>query len=144
MAVTGSLAPEDAGPIDLVVIPGTIDIDGVLAQPAILAAVEALARRAAVVTSVCTGAFLLARVGLLEGRPATTHWEDAALLEQTGRTGPVAREARWVDDGDVVTSGGLASGIHMALHLVARDYGVEHALRTARQICVTWDPEGRA
>lgn len=142
MTLTGLVAPDAVGPVDLVLVPGTVDVDAALGDPRIVQAVADLVGLAPVVTSVCTGSFLLANAGLLEGRPATTHWEDVDLLEQTRRTGPVARGVRWVDDGTVVTSGGLTSGIHMALHLVARDFGVEHALRTARQLGQQWDPSG--
>ena len=76
------------------------------------------------------------------GKSATTHWEDLDGLEATAQTGPVRRGVRWVDEGSVVTSGGLTSGIHMALHLVARDYGVDHAVRTAKQLDQPWDPTG--
>jgi transcriptional regulator GlxA family with amidase domain len=142
MTLTALTAPAEAGAVDLVLVPGTVDVDAVLGNPAIVEAVASLVGLAPVVTSVCTGSFLLADAGVLEGRPATTHWEDVDLLEQTGKTGAVGRGVRWVDDGDVVTSGGLTSGIHMAFHLVARDYGVEHAARTARQLGQPWDPSG--
>lgn len=142
MTLTGLRAPAEVGGVDMVLVPGTIDVDAALADPRIVDAVTILVGLAPVVTSVCTGAFLLADAGVLAGRPATTHWEDVELLERTGKTGPVARGVRWVDDGAVVTSGGLTSGIHMALHMVARDYGVEHAARTAKQLDQPWDPTG--
>ena len=142
MTLTGLTAPEDAGTVDMVLVPGTIDIGAVLEDASLVDAIKTLVGLAPVVTSVCTGAFLLAHIGVLDGRPATTHWEDADLLAQGGQTGPVSRGVRWVDDGAVVTSGGLTSGIHMALHMVARDFGVEHAVRTARQLDQPWDPSG--
>jgi transcriptional regulator GlxA family with amidase domain len=142
MTTTGLSSPEDVGKVDLALVPGTIDVASALADRRIVDAVRSLVGMAPVVTSVCTGSFLLADAGVLVGRPATTHWEDVELLEQTGKTGPVARGVRWIDDGAVVTSGGLTSGIHMALHMVARDYGVEHAVRTARQLDQPWDPTG--
>jgi transcriptional regulator GlxA family with amidase domain len=92
------------------------------------------------VASVCTGAFILGELGLLDDRPWTTHWEDVDVLSPRvkgeGRPG-----VRWVDSGRVVTSGGLSSGIAMALHLVERLAGRELAVRTARQIEYDWDPE---
>jgi len=142
MTLTGLRAPEDVGPVDMVLVPGTIDVGTAIGDQGIVDAVRALVGAAPVVTSVCTGSFLLAHVGVLDGRPATTHWEDVELLEQTGRTGPVVRDVRWVDDGAVVTSGGLTSGMHMALHMVARDFGVDHAARTATQLGLPWDPAG--
>jgi transcriptional regulator GlxA family with amidase domain len=130
----------EAGAVDLLVLPGAIRIDDVLADEALMSAVAAAAQRAQTVASVCTGAFLLGWLGLLEGRRWTTHWEDvpdlAARITGTGEAW-----VRWVDEGRVVTSGGLSSGIAMALHLVDRFAGRELAVRTARQIEYDWDPE---
>lgn len=142
MTITALSSPEDVGPGDLALVPGTIDVASALADRRIVDAVRSLVGGSPVVASVCTGAFFLADAGVLAGRSATTHWEDLELLEATGQTGAVKRGVRWVDEGSVVTSGGLTSGIHMALHLVARDYGVEHAARTARQLDQPWDPSG--
>ena len=86
----------------------------------------------ATVASVCTGVFLLAAGGLLDGRPATTHWEDLDDLEQTAAN--VIRDARVVDDGDIVTAAGVTSGIDMALWLAEKRFGPEIAERTARAI----------
>ncbi len=142
MTITGLSPAHDVGAVDLVVVPGTIDVARVLNDRRIMDAVTRMVGSSPVVTSVCTGSFLLAATGALAGKSATTHWEDVELLEATGQTGEVARGVRWVDEGSVVTSGGLTSGIHMALHIVARDYGVEHAMRTARQLDQPWDPSG--
>jgi transcriptional regulator GlxA family with amidase domain len=142
MTIAGLSSPEDVGRVDIALVPGTIDVASALGDRGIVDAVRSLVGNSAVVSSVCTGAFLLADAGLLSGKAATTHWEDVQLLEQTGATGAVARGVRWVDEGSVVTSGGLTSGIHMALHMVARDYGVDHAVRTAKQLDQPWDPSG--
>lgn len=83
----------------------------------------------ATVASVCTGAFLLAAGGLLEGRPATTHHDNLDDLE--GKAAPVIRDARVVDDGDIVTSAGVTSGIDMALWLAEKHKGPEAADRAA-------------
>jgi transcriptional regulator GlxA family with amidase domain len=97
---------------------------GVLA-PAIAARPAA----GAPVASVCTGAFLLAAGGLLDGRPATTHHDNLDDLE--GKAAPVIRDARVVDDGDIVTSAGVTSGIDMALWLAEKHKGPEAADRAA-------------
>ena len=144
MTLTGLAGPEAVGPVDMVIVPGTVNVAKALAHPGLVAAVETLLRDTTVAASVCTGAFLLARVGALEGLRATTHWEDVDDLAATGRIGEAVRGVRWVDEGSVVTSGGLTSGMHMALHLVARDFGVEHAARTAKQLDLVWDPSGVA
>ncbi len=140
MTVTG-LAPVDAADgADIVVVPGTIDLDAVMADGATADAIRALTSGGPLVTSVCTGSVLLARAGVLGDRPATTHWEDLGLLADAGVT-DVGAGVRWVDDGDVVTSAGLISGVHMGLHLVHRLLGEDLARRTARQIDVDWSPD---
>lgn len=83
------------------------------------------------VTSVCTGALLLAEAGLLDGRPATTHHSAIDDLEKYGVD---VREARVVDDADVVTGGGVTSGIDVALHLVERLWGAGVADRVAERM----------
>ncbi|MFZ0381835.1 MAG: DJ-1/PfpI family protein [Solirubrobacteraceae bacterium] len=142
LRLTPHHAIDEAGAVDLLVLPGAISIDDVLADEALMTAVDVAAQRAQTVASVCTGAFLLGRLGLLEGRRWTTHWEDvpdlAARITGTGEAW-----VRWVDEGRVVTAGGLSSGIAMALHLVDRFAGRELAVRTARQIEYDWDPESR-
>ncbi|GMA36027.1 hypothetical protein GCM10025876_22310 [Demequina litorisediminis] len=98
---------------------------------------EALVEGAGVTTAVCTGSFLLARAGVLDGLPATTHWEDVADLARE-RVADAVAGVRWVDTGSVVTSGGLTSGIHMALHVVARVAGEDLAHATARRLDMDW------
>ena len=89
--------------------------------------------------AVCTGAFLLEAAGLLGDRPATTHWEDVALLaERRDGRGETRDDVRWVDTGDVLTAGGISSGIAMALHLVEQTGGRDLAEATARQIDYVW------
>jgi transcriptional regulator GlxA family with amidase domain len=140
LRLTPHHAIDEAGAVDLLVLPGAVSIDDVLADDALMTAVDVAAQRAQTVASVCTGAFLLGRLGLLEGRRWTTHWEDvpdlAARITGTGEAW-----VRWVDEGRVVTAGGLSSGIAMALHLVDRFAGRDLAVRTARQIEYDWDPE---
>ncbi len=131
-----TVAPGDVEHLDLLVVPGAIDIDG--AQPD--EAIRALAPRSDVLASVCTGAFFLERLGLIEGRAVTTHWEDVRLLRETGAQ--VRDGVRWVDSGSLVTSGGISSGIAMSLHLVARYVDRALAEATARQIDYLWS-EGR-
>lgn len=142
LTVTGLLSPQDVGAMDLALVPGTVDVALALSDPDIVEAVTSLVGSAPVIASVCTGSFLLAPTGVLVGKSATTHWEDLDALADTEGVGAVARGVRWVDEGSAVTSGGLTSGIHMALHIVAKDYGVEHAIRTARQLEQPWDPSG--
>jgi transcriptional regulator GlxA family with amidase domain len=84
------------------------------------------------IASVCTGAFLVAAGGLLEGRPAITHWSDVHDLEGMGIR--VIRDARVVDDGDIVTAGGVTSGLDLALWIVEQEKGREAADDVAAEI----------
>jgi transcriptional regulator GlxA family with amidase domain len=130
------------GDIDVLIVPGTTDIARALDDEALLASINGLRERTAVVASVCTGAFLLAKLGLLADRAWTTHWEDVDLLAQTLDPAGARRDVRWVTDGAVTTAAGLSSGIAMSLHLVDRLAGRELAERTARQLDYDWDPAG--
>jgi len=131
-------AVADSGPLDVVVVPGTIDVDAAVGDERLLAAIDGLAGATDLTASVCTGAFLLAAAGVLDGRPWTTHWEDVDLLAERIGEGGAVRDVRWVDAGEVVTAGGLSSGIAMALHLVDRFAGRDLAERTARQLDYDW------
>lgn len=98
-------------------------------------------QRAAVplMTSVCSGALVYAAAGLLASRPATTHWESLELLAALDRSIDVDTTARFVDDGDVITSAGVSAGIDMALHLVVRLAGSDRARSVRRD--VQYDPQ---
>jgi transcriptional regulator GlxA family with amidase domain len=84
------------------------------------------------IASVCTGAFLVAAAGLLDGRPAVTHWKAVDDLEGMGIR--VIRDARVVDDGDIITSGGVTSGLDLALWIVEQEKGLEAAADIAAEI----------
>jgi transcriptional regulator GlxA family with amidase domain len=92
---------------------------------------NSVARTADVIMSVCTGAFVLAKAGLLDGRHATTHHASLARLAMEYPTVTVRRGARFVDDGRIATSAGLSAGIDLALHMVARYFGESAARQTA-------------
>jgi transcriptional regulator GlxA family with amidase domain len=85
-------------------------------------------------TSVCTGAFLLAARGLLDGLPATTHWGSIERLRNTHPRVDVRDDVRYVDNGHIVTSAGVSAGIDMSLHIVGRLLGDEVARETARNM----------
>jgi len=142
MTITALRSPQEVGDVDVVVVPGTIDVDTALADPLLMDSIRQLAKSTELLTSVCTGAFLLAHADVLHGLPATTHWEDLDGLAATGQVGAVQSGRRWVDAGNVVTSAGLTSGMHMALHVVARLASRELAVATARQLDLPFDPEG--
>ncbi|MEV0619109.1 helix-turn-helix domain-containing protein [Nonomuraea sp. NPDC050404] len=95
--------------------------------------------------SICTGAFVLAAAGLLDGRPATTHWREADLFARLFPQVKLDPDVLFVDDGDVLTSAGVAAGLDLCLHVVRRDHGSEVANRAARR-CVMppWREGGQA
>ena len=124
-------------PIDVLIVPGGVVTDE-LAKQDVIAWIAKCAARSVVTASVCTGAFLLAKAGLLDGKSATTHWEDIAELKSMFPTTRVIENTRWVDEGAVVTSAGISAGIDMSLHLVERLAGRALAERTARQMEFDW------
>jgi transcriptional regulator GlxA family with amidase domain len=128
----------DCGEIDVLIIPGGV-VGAELGRPDVIAWIAGMARASELTASVCTGALLLAEAGLLDDQPATTHWEDLDELRQGWPQVEVRGERRWVDNGRVVTSGGISAGIDMSLHLVERLAGRELAVRTARQMEYDWN-----
>jgi transcriptional regulator GlxA family with amidase domain len=123
----------DAPPIDLLLVPGGFGTRPLLQDAETIEWIRATAAKARVTASVCTGALLLARAGLLDGRRATTHRGSFGLLASLGNDITVDREARFVDDG-VLTSAGVASGMDLALHVVETVFGHDVADETARYI----------
>ncbi|WP_374673403.1 DJ-1/PfpI family protein [Ideonella sp.] len=127
----------DAPAAQLLLVPGGV-VDALLTDTALLAQIARRADTAEITASICTGAFVLAAAGVLHDAPATTHWEDAADLAARHPDLQLQPDRRWVDHGAVVTSAGIAAGIDMSLHLVARCAGEALARRTARQLDVPW------
>lgn len=123
--------------IDILVVPGGV-VDAELAKPGVIDWIRQQAGSAQLTASVCTGAFLLGKAGLLEGRRATTHWEDIEALRAFAPATEVVEQLRWVDEEQVITSAGISAGIDMSLHLVARYAGQNLARQTARQMDYEW------
>lgn len=123
----------DAPAIDVLVVPGGFGTRPLLNDDATLTWIRQVADDARQVTSVCTGALLLAKAELLHGKRATTHWAALDLLEETDASIDVRREERVVHDG-VVTSAGVAAGIDMALAVVEQLHGKDVADETAHYI----------
>ena len=127
---------EDIGKLDLLVLPGG-DTRPLQAEESFLERMRSLAGSGTLMTSVCTGALVYGKAGILDGRRATTHWGALDRLADLGVD--VDREARFVDTGEVVTAAGVSAGIDMALHLVARLESVERAQEVRRYI--QYDPQ---
>jgi transcriptional regulator GlxA family with amidase domain len=130
---------------DTVIIPGVYSgsakESGVL-EPDLAAALHGLSAR---MVSICTGAFVLAAAGLLDGRPATTHWMHAEAFQALFPQVKLDPDVLYVDDGDVLTSAGNAAGIDLLLHIVRRDHGASVANRVARRSVVApWREGGQS
>ncbi|KUI38566.1 GlxA family transcriptional regulator [Mycobacterium sp. GA-2829] len=145
--IVPTAGPEALTDADTVVIPGTryrpARVDGVLPGPV----TQALAgiRPGTRLVSICTGAFVLAAAGLLDGRPATTHWQFADDMRRLHPAVQLDENVLFVDDGDVLTSAGLAAGIDLCLHIIRSDHGAQVANRVARYCVVPpWREGGQA
>jgi transcriptional regulator GlxA family with amidase domain len=132
MTVLPHTCLEDCPPLDVLVVPGGWGTRALLENRPIIDWIAARAADARVVASVCTGALLLGRAGLLEGRRATTHWWALDRMEELFPSTTVERDARFVEDGPVLTSAGISAGIDMSLVLVARLVGEDVARATAK------------
>ncbi|MDI1274185.1 helix-turn-helix domain-containing protein [Polaromonas sp.] len=119
----------------MVVVPSWHD-DGLPAPPALLKALRDAHRRGATVVGLCLGAFVLAEAGLLDGRPATTHWHLAAEFARRYPSVKLQPEVLYVDNGDVLTSAGTAAAIDCCLHLLRVRHGAEAANQAARRMVV--------
>ena len=128
--------PLDAcrGPIDTLVVAGGRGVQAAVQDQRLTNWLRLAARRSRRVSSVCTGAFLLARAGLLDGRRATTHWSSCAGLARSYPAVDVQADPIFVRDGNVYTSAGVTAGIDLALALVEEDLGREAALTVARTL----------
>jgi transcriptional regulator GlxA family with amidase domain len=139
VTATGGLRVEprhdfaSAPPIDVLVVPGGFGTRGLLNDAATITWIRAVAERARRVTSVCTGALLLAKAGLLSGRRATTHWGALDFLATVDPTIQVERHLRVVHDG-ITTSAGVSAGIDMAIEVVRDLHGESVAADVAHYI----------
>jgi len=128
----------DHPPLDILVVPGGYGTRRELSNPVVLDWIAAQDRQTRLTTSVCTGAFLLAANGLLDGKRATTHWASIDWLREHYPAIDVRADERVVDEGRIVTSAGVSAGIDMALHVLARLHGQEVAAGTARGMEYDW------
>ena len=131
------MAAPGPGEIDTIVVPGAPDMDGVLDEVAStverLRAISPMSRRT---VSVCTGAFLLAEAGLLDGKRVSTHWTMCETLQRRYPDLTVDGDALYIEQGEILTSAGVTAGIDLALALVEADCGREIAMQCARELVV--------
>ncbi|MFI6866435.1 GlxA family transcriptional regulator [Nocardia sp. NPDC050406] len=132
----------EAGRFDTVIVPGSELPAAKFMTPALLAAARELSARTRRLASICSGAVVLAELGLLDGRRATTHWKFAADLARRYPSVVVEPDAIFVRDGNLYSSAGVAAGVDLALALVEEDYGADVARRVAQLLVVYMQRSG--
>jgi transcriptional regulator GlxA family with amidase domain len=137
LLVTPSHTISDHPSLDVLIVPGGV-VTAELQKQNVIGWIARCNLGTRITASVCTDAFLLAKAGLLDGKMATTHWEDIADLRSTFPKVTVLENQRYVDTGKIVTSAGISAGIGMSLHLVAQLASPDLAVKTARQMEFEW------
>lgn len=127
---------------DLLIVPGGFGTRALLNKASVIEWIRVAAKRAEIVASVCTGSLLLAKAGLLNDQPATTHYLIQDLLRELAPTALIQEDRRFVDNGPIATSAGISAGIDLSLHLVARLQDVATAEKTARHMEYHWRNDG--
>ena len=146
LSINPDYSLDKAPPPDILVIPGGSGTRPILQQYDVLAWIQQMSHGAEKVLSVCTGALLLAKIGLLDGLKSTTHHSAFELLAEIAPATQVVRDVRFLDNGKVLTSAGISAGIDMSLYVVEMLYGNETARHTAEymeyrridSIAATW------
>ncbi len=141
ITVQAPYAPELLARADTIVIPGWRDADE-LPPPELLAWIRAAHARGARLCSICSGVFVLAAAGVLDGQRATTHWRYAERLARRYPLIDVQPDQLYVDNGQVITAAGSAAGLDMLLHLVRRDHGARIGNMVAQRLVVAPHREG--
>ena len=123
--------------IDVLIVSGGVHSDE-MKKPQIIEWISKQSRKTALTASVCTGVFMLAQAGIVNEHKVTTHWEDVAELRKMFPQLTVVEHVRWVDEGSIITSGGISAGIDMSLYLVSKLHSNDLAEKTARQMDFSW------
>ena len=127
--------------LDVLIVVGGVHSDE-LRKAEVINWIRKTTEKTQITASVCTGAFLLAEAGLLDGLEVTTHWEDIPDLQRNYPNLQVRKGVRWIEQGKLFTAAGISAGIEMSLKLVSKFAGEELAKRTARQMEYTWKHTG--
>ena len=124
--------------LDVLIVVGGVHSDE-LRKTEVINWIRKTTEKTHITASVCTGAFLMAEAGLLDGLEVTTHWEDISDLHRNYKNLQVREGIRWIEQGKLFTAAGISAGIDMSLELVSRLASAELAERTARQMEYTWN-----
>ncbi|GMR67893.1 DJ-1/PfpI family protein [Bacillus sp. MN7755] len=126
---------EDLPPVDILIIPGGLGVrENEVKNDIIIDWVRQQMKEVKLMTSVCTGALLLAKAGLLEGLKVTTHWASIQTFKKDFPNVEVMENVKFVDEGHIITSAGISAGINMSFHIVKNLLGVEIAEETAKSM----------
>jgi transcriptional regulator GlxA family with amidase domain len=136
MRIGVDAAAADSGPLDLALVAGTDNFPSRPVSAELVQAAQTLAGRAPRTACICTGTFILAAAGLLDGGRATTHWNETKVLARAYPAIEVVPDAIYVEDGPIFSSAGISAGIDLALALVERDHGPGLARDVARWLVV--------
>jgi len=123
--------------VDVLIVPGGVHA-AEMEKPQVIEWISEQSKKASLTASVCTGVFLLAQAKVAGLKKVTTHWDDIEPLRESFPELEVVENVRWVEEGSIVTSGGISAGIDMSLHLVSKLHSSELAERTARQMEFIW------
>ncbi len=123
---------------DILIVPGGFGTRKEMHNTVLIDWIKKCSQKAELVLSVCTGALLLAKAGLLEGLSATTHHGALELLEKTAPNTTIEESKRFVDNGKIIVSAGISAGIDMSFYVVAKLIGEEEALKTAQYMEYDW------
>ncbi|MGA1560135.1 MAG: DJ-1/PfpI family protein, partial [bacterium] len=127
--------------LDLLIVVGGVHLEEVQKRE-VIDWIRETAEKVQVIASICTGAFLLAEAGLLDGLEVTTHWEDISDLQRNYPNVQVREGVRWIEQGKLFTAAGISAGIDLSLELVSKFAGEELAERTAQQMEYAWGRPG--
>ncbi len=120
---------------DILIIPGGYGAEKIeINNDKLLNWIKGMSDKTQIIASVCTGAFLLAKIGLLNGKDVITHWMDIDELQKQYPQIKIKHNVRYTDNGRILTSGGISAGIEMSLHIIKRLYGEDIALKTAQRM----------
>jgi transcriptional regulator GlxA family with amidase domain len=141
LSVNPQYAINDCPQPDILLVPGGQGARREMHNPILIDWIRECSQKAELVLSVCTGALLLAKAGLLEGLTATTHHDAIDLLKEVAPNTTIQTNKRFVDNGKLILSAGISTGIDMSLYVVAKLLGKEQAQKTAQYMEYDWKPE---
>jgi len=140
LSVNPSYTIQDCPEPDILVVPGGLGTRKEMHNPILIDWIRSSSQKAELILSVCTGALLLAKAGLLEGLAATTHHGAIELLREVAPHTTIHANKRIIDNGKIIVSAGISAGIDMSLYVVNKLLGEKQALETARYMEYDWNP----